>query len=155
LTTRSRLDIGRIPSADGVQVRGSKVLVRSELYSLLRDRGCRVFSDGTDRALPEPVLEPHEGRNNGYDLGHRASKDVLAVIIPTIQDQSDGQKERVQGATLDRVPDDSPIESVELGVRDELARILGLSYPPYEEAGDDDVSDERDREQGWRDGFDL
>lgn len=74
----------------------------------------------------------------------RGAHDILAVIIPTIQDQSDGQKEGVQSATLDRVPDHTLIENVELAVCDEFARVLGLSYPPYDETGDDEVGDERD-----------
>ena len=38
-------------------------------------------------------------------------------------------------------------------VRNKLARIMGLLYPPYDEAGDDQVGDERNREQGRSDGL--
>jgi hypothetical protein len=40
-------------------------------------------------------------------------------------------------------------------VRNELARILSLLYPPYDEAGNDEVGDERDREEGGGDVFDF
>jgi len=40
--------------------------------------------------------------------------DILAVVVPTIQNQGDHQDERVQDATLDRVPDHASIESVHL-----------------------------------------
>ena len=80
--------------------------------------------------------------------------DVLAVVVPTIQNQSDHQDERIDNAALDRVHDHSSIESVQSAVRSDLCRALGLSDPPDEESGDDDVSHERDREEGWRDVFD-
>lgn len=120
------------------------------------------------------MLEPHQRRDDRHDLGHRARKlqekepsqdpsergwggahDILAVIIPTIENQSDRQKEGVQSTTLDRVPNHSLIERIELGVRDELAGVLSLLYPPYYKASDDQVGRERDREQGRSDGFDF
>ena len=39
--------------------------------------------------------------------------DVLAVVMQTIQDQSDHQKERIEDTTLDCVPDQSSIKGVE------------------------------------------
>jgi len=66
--------------------------------------------------------------------------DVLAIVVPTIQNQGDHQDERVQNATLDRVPDHASIESVHLMVRRDLCVVLGLFDPPDDETGDDDVS---------------
>ena len=74
--------------------------------------------------------------------------DVLAVVMQTIQDQSDHQKERIEDTTLDCVPDQSSIKGVEPMVRSELCRVLGLFDSPDDESGDDDVCHERDGEQG-------
>lgn len=79
----------------------------------------------------------------------------MAVIVATIENESDGQKEGIESATLDRVPDDSSIESVELVVRYELARIVSLFYPPYDKTGNNEVGDERYGEQGGCDGFNF
>jgi len=80
--------------------------------------------------------------------------DVLAVVVQTIQDQSDQQKERIEDTTLDCVPDQSSIEGVEPMVRSKLGRILGLFDSPNDESGDDDVRHERDGKQGGSDVLD-
>ena len=74
--------------------------------------------------------------------------------MQTIQDQSDQQKERIDNAALDRVSDDSSIESVHFTVRGEYCRVLGLFDPPDEETGDDEVGHEGDGEQGRSDVLD-
>lgn len=76
--------------------------------------------------------------------GEGGTHDVLTVVASAIQNQCDRQKERIESTTLDRVPDQALIESGELVVRNKVARSLRLLYPPYQEAGDYEVSDEWD-----------
>ena len=77
--------------------------------------------------------------------------DVLAIVLQTIQDQGDQQKERIDNTALDGVPDHSSIETVQPMVRSELCRVLGLFHPPDDETSDNEVGHERDGEQGWSD----
>lgn len=58
--------------------------------------------------------------------------DVLAIIFPTIQDQSDHENERIQNTALNRVPDHTAIEGVQPMVRSEPRSVLSLLNPPDE-----------------------
>lgn len=178
ITARARLDIGGLASAGRVQTRGPKVPVGHELDRLFGDgRWFTVFSRVPELTLTEPMLEPHQGWDDGHDLSHRTSKlrhtggkdgqinnkprrlsrrgpyDVLAVVVPTIQNQSDGQKKGIDGTTLDRVPNQPPIKGVHPAVCNKLGRIVGLFDPPDDETGDDKVGGQRHGEEGWGDRF--
>lgn len=156
ITIRGRFDICGPASTGRVQPHGPKIPVGHELDRLFRDgRWFTVFSRIPKLTLTQPMLEPHQGRNDRHDLSHRASKNVLAVVVPTIQNQSDGQKEGIDDTTLNRIPDQPPIKSVQPAVSDKLGRIVGLFNPPHDEPGDDEVGDERDGEEGWGDRFDF
>ena len=80
--------------------------------------------------------------------------DILAVILQAVQNQSSQQKDRIQNATLDRIPDHTPVEGVHAMVRGELCAVLSLFDSPDDETGDDDVGNEWDGEEGWSDGDD-
>ena len=90
----------------------------------------------------------------GDRLECEGTYNILAVVVPTIQDQSDHQDERIYNATLDRVHDHASVEGIQPVVRSDLCRALGLSDPPDEEAGDDDVGHEGYGEEGGRDVLD-
>ena len=75
ITVRARLDIGGLASAGRVQTRGPKVPVGHELDRLFGDgRWFTVFSRVPELTLTEPMLEPHQGWDDGHDLSHRTSK---------------------------------------------------------------------------------
>ena len=74
---------------------------------------------------------------------------VLAIVMLAVQNQGDHQNEGIQSTTLDRVPDQASIESIQLVIRSELCGFLGLPNSPDNKTGDDDVGHERDGEESW------
>lgn len=73
ITPRGSFNIRKRVGNHRVRFRVLKVTVRAELNGLLRGRVGRgvVLPEYT---LAETVLKPHQRRDNGHDLGHRASE---------------------------------------------------------------------------------
>lgn len=104
---RGGLDVRKGLGCDRIEPHALKVAVRAELDRLLRRRVGGDHFGVPEHAFSAAVLEPHQGRNDGCDLGHRAGKlqkrnkqmsefgservtrDVLAIIFTTVQDQGD------------------------------------------------------------------